>query len=64
MAVPRDMITALALWEDIANVQFELEWVLRDHTDVLDHDDDRSSNGGSIIIPSPPGAYLLDSSLS
>lgn len=63
MDVPRDMIAALALREDITNVQFKLEWVLSDRTDVLAHDDDHSSNGGSTIIPSPPGAYLLASHL-
>lgn len=51
MDVPCDMIAALALKGDIANVQLKLEWVLRDCTDVLAHDDDHSSNGGSTVIP-------------
>ena len=52
MAVPHDTIAAVVFQEDIANVQFRLEIVLKDYADVLAHDDELSSSGES--TPSPP----------
>lgn len=49
-----DTTAGLTLQKDVANEQYRLEWVFRDHTYVLTHDDDHSTSEKSTGIPSPP----------